>query len=58
MNGKDSHGDVIYSPLMLACDGLPPSHAGVLDPIFSHVNEPDKWLVKGKFWKDYAVAQW
>ena len=32
--------------------------ARALDPIFSHVKEPEKWLVKGKFWKDYAVAHW
>ena len=32
--------------------------ARVLDPIFSHVKQPDKWLVRGKFWKDYAVSNW
>lgn len=32
--------------------------ARVLDPIFSHEHEPEKWLVRGKFWKDYCVASW
>ena len=41
-------------PPLDAVDGA----ARVLDPIFSHVKEPEKWLVKGKFWKDYAVAHW
>ena len=41
-------------PPLDAVDGA----ARVLDPIFSHVNAPDKWLVRGKFWKDYAVSNW
>ena len=41
-------------PPLDAVDGA----ARVLDPIFSHVKEPSKWLVRGKFWKDYAVSSW
>ena len=41
-------------PPLDAIDGA----ARVLDPIFSHVAQPDKWLVRGKFWKDYAVSNW
>ena len=32
--------------------------ARVLDPIFCHVAEPSKWLVRGKFWKDYVISSW
>ncbi len=41
-------------PPLDAVDGA----ARVLDPVFSHVREPAKWLVRGKFWKDYSVASW
>jgi NAD(P)-dependent dehydrogenase (short-subunit alcohol dehydrogenase family) len=41
-------------PPLDAVDGA----ARVLDPIFSHLAEPSKWLVRGKFWKDYVVSSW
>ena len=41
-------------PPLDAVDGA----ARVLDPIFSHVNEPASFLVRGKFWKDYCVSYW
>eukprot|EP00928_Gymnodinium_smaydae_P027566 TRINITY_DN21282_c0_g6_i1.p1 TRINITY_DN21282_c0_g6~~TRINITY_DN21282_c0_g6_i1.p1 ORF type:complete len:577 (+),score=86.05 TRINITY_DN21282_c0_g6_i1:47-1777(+) len=31
--------------------------ARVLDPVFSHLNNPS-WLVRGKFFKNYFVCQW
>ena len=39
-------------PPLDAVDGA----ARVLDPIFSHAKAPRTWLVRGKFWKDYAVS--
>ena len=41
-------------PPLDAVDGA----ARVLDPIFSHAKAPRTWLVRGKFWKDYAVSNW
>jgi NAD(P)-dependent dehydrogenase (short-subunit alcohol dehydrogenase family) len=29
----------------------------VLDPVFSHVNDPT-WLIRGKLFKDYSVVNW
>ena len=31
--------------------------ARVLDPIFSHINDPN-WKIRGKFFKDYKLTQW
>ena len=42
------------APPLDAVDGA----ARVLDPIFSHVRDPEGWRVRGKFWKDYAVSHW
>lgn len=45
-------------PSRATLESLPVHPAGVLDPIFSHLAEPTKWLVRGKFWKDYVVSSW
>ena len=41
-------------PPLDAIDGA----ARVLDPIFSHANDPERWLVRGKFFKDYFISNW
>ena len=56
MDARTRHLDrqTHVGPPLDAIDGA----ARVLDPIFCHVTNPSQWLVRGKFWKDYAVAFW
>ncbi|EOD40198.1 hypothetical protein EMIHUDRAFT_69843 [Emiliania huxleyi CCMP1516] len=32
--------------------------ARVLDPVFSHINDPTGWRQRGKLWKDYRIVRW
>ena len=32
--------------------------ARVLDPVFSHVNEPAKWRIRGHCFRNFFIAGW